>query len=65
MEFTNFFVESYVYTSSLSKIKNAFYFSLCNNVITCDMTGGSDGNVKLARRSLTAGNSVHSGWVEL
>jgi len=29
-------------------------------IITCGITGGSDGNVKLARRSLTAGNNEHS-----
>jgi len=45
------------------EIKNfkIYFFCLAKNY-TCDITGGSDGNVKLAKRSLTEGNSEHSDW---
>lgn len=38
------------------------YYKFQNIVLTWDITGGSEGRVKLASKSLTAGKREHSDW---
>lgn len=61
--YINYISDYFRYIVKISRAR--FFPNVLNddNVFTCGMTGGSDGNVRFTRRSLTAGNSEHSDWL--